>query len=144
MPDDGSATTSALADAVDGAINHDAVEDGEGAAQHLVEDEANDDALVDDVEVVLVLQQNVDGSEGTREDRGREGASGRLRDRRRHPRLRLRPHEQAGRDCRLDPLAHDFQIQAPTQEVELVAELRATGGKVTFERSSMRLVRIGG
>jgi hypothetical protein len=39
-------------------------------------------------------------------------------------------------------LTHELQIQAPTQEVELVAELRATAGEVFFDASSLRLVRI--
>lgn len=39
-------------------------------------------------------------------------------------------------------LTHEFQVQAPTQEVELVAELRATAGEVFFDASSLRLVRI--
>lgn len=40
------------------------------------------------------------------------------------------------------PLVHEFQIQAPMQEVVLVAELRATAGQVTFETNSLRLVRV--
>ena len=40
-------------------------------------------------------------------------------------------------------LAHEFQVQQPTQEVELVAELRATSGAVHFDRSSLRLVKLG-
>jgi hypothetical protein len=40
------------------------------------------------------------------------------------------------------PLGHEFQVQAPTQEVELVAELKATAGQVTFDAGSLRLVRV--
>jgi hypothetical protein len=40
------------------------------------------------------------------------------------------------------PLAHEFQIHAPTQEVELVAELRATAGQGFFDAGSLRLVRV--
>ncbi|MGV3722904.1 MAG: CotH kinase family protein [Actinomycetota bacterium] len=39
-------------------------------------------------------------------------------------------------------VAHEFEIQAPTQQVELVAELRATAGEVFFDASSLRLVRV--
>lgn len=39
-------------------------------------------------------------------------------------------------------LAHEFQVSQPTQEVELVAELRATGGQVLFDAKSLRLVRV--
>ncbi len=39
-------------------------------------------------------------------------------------------------------LAHEFQVGAPTQEVELVAELRATAGKVEFDAGSLRLVKL--
>jgi len=39
-------------------------------------------------------------------------------------------------------LTHEFQIQAPTQEVELVAELRATAGEAAFDAGSLRLVRV--
>jgi spore coat protein H len=41
------------------------------------------------------------------------------------------------------PLSHEFQVQAPTQEVELVAELRATAGQAFFDAGSLRLVRVG-
>lgn len=40
------------------------------------------------------------------------------------------------------PLAYEFQVQAPTQEVELVAELKATAGQVYFDAGSLRLVRL--
>lgn len=40
------------------------------------------------------------------------------------------------------PLAHDFQIQNPIQEVVLVAEMRAAAGQAFFEASSLRLVRL--
>jgi hypothetical protein len=40
-------------------------------------------------------------------------------------------------------LVHEFEIQAPMQEVELVAELRATAGQVFFDAGSLRLVRVG-
>lgn len=40
------------------------------------------------------------------------------------------------------PLVHEFQVSAPTQEVELVAELRATAGQAFFEAGSLRLVRV--
>jgi hypothetical protein len=40
------------------------------------------------------------------------------------------------------PLAYEFQVQAPTQEVVLVAELKATAGQVYFDTSSLRLVRL--
>jgi hypothetical protein len=39
-------------------------------------------------------------------------------------------------------LTHEFEVQAPTQEVELVAEMRATAGEVFFDASSLRLVRV--
>lgn len=39
-------------------------------------------------------------------------------------------------------LSHEFRIQAPTQEVELVAELRATEGKAFFDASSLKLLKI--
>jgi len=39
-------------------------------------------------------------------------------------------------------LVHEFQIQAPMQEVELVAELRATAGQAVFDPASLRLVRV--
>jgi hypothetical protein len=40
------------------------------------------------------------------------------------------------------PLVHEFQVQAPTQEVEFVAELRASAGQVIFEGGSLRIVRV--
>ncbi len=40
-------------------------------------------------------------------------------------------------------LAHEFQVQAPQQQVELVAELRGTAGQAFFDAGSMRLVRVG-
>ncbi len=40
------------------------------------------------------------------------------------------------------PLAHEFQIQNPMQEVVLVAEMRAAAGQAFFEASSLRLVRL--
>lgn len=40
------------------------------------------------------------------------------------------------------PLAHEFEVSEATREVELVAELRATGGQVLFDASSLRLVRL--
>lgn len=39
-------------------------------------------------------------------------------------------------------LTYEFQVEAPTQEVELVAELRASAGQVSFDASSLRLVRV--
>ena len=39
-------------------------------------------------------------------------------------------------------LAHEFEVQAPSQEVELVAELRATAGQAFFDAKSLRLVRV--
>jgi hypothetical protein len=54
----------------------------------------------------------------------------------------------SGRTNKLDgtanwtALAHEFEIGAPTQEVELVAELRATAGTVHFYAASLRLVRV--
>ncbi|MFN3651151.1 MAG: CotH kinase family protein [Armatimonadota bacterium] len=39
-------------------------------------------------------------------------------------------------------LSHEIQIQAPQQEVELVAELRATAGQVLFDLASLRLVKV--
>lgn len=40
-------------------------------------------------------------------------------------------------------LKHEIRIDAPLQEVELIAELRATSGQVTFEADSLRLVKLG-
>ncbi|MCS6774904.1 MAG: CotH kinase family protein [Chloroherpetonaceae bacterium] len=39
-------------------------------------------------------------------------------------------------------IAHEFEVLAPTQEVELVAELRAAAGRAFFEINSLRLVRV--
>jgi hypothetical protein len=39
-------------------------------------------------------------------------------------------------------LVHEFQVTQPMQEVELVAELRASRGKVWFDTSSLRLVKV--
>lgn len=39
-------------------------------------------------------------------------------------------------------IAHEFEVLTPMQEVELVAELRATAGRAFFEVNSLRLVRI--
>lgn len=39
-------------------------------------------------------------------------------------------------------LSHDFTLDQPQQEVELVAELRATRGQVWFKADSLRLVRV--
>ncbi len=44
-------------------------------------------------------------------------------------------------DSSWQKLEHDFEILAATQEVELVAELRATKGQVWFEADSLRVVR---
>jgi hypothetical protein len=43
-----------------------------------------------------------------------------------------------------NPLVHEFEITAPTQEVELILELRATSGQVLFDRASLKLVRLTG
>jgi spore coat protein H len=51
-----------------------------------------------------------------------------------------RTNKLAG-DSSWQPLEHAFEIIAPTQEVELVAELRATKGQVWFEADSLRVVR---
>jgi len=40
-------------------------------------------------------------------------------------------------------LAHEFEVKAPTQEVELVAELRAASGQAWFDAGSLRLIRVG-
>ncbi|MDB5386242.1 MAG: hypothetical protein JWM11_1888 [Planctomycetaceae bacterium] len=40
------------------------------------------------------------------------------------------------------PLKFDFEITVPIQEVELVAEIRATAGQVWFDKSSLRLKRL--
>lgn len=40
------------------------------------------------------------------------------------------------------PLSHEFQIQGPMQEVELIAELVAASGWVEFDTGSMMLVRV--
>jgi hypothetical protein len=39
-------------------------------------------------------------------------------------------------------LSHEFTIEQPQQEVELVAELRATRGQVWFKAESLKLVRL--
>jgi len=39
-------------------------------------------------------------------------------------------------------LSHEFEVTAPAQEVELIAELRAAGGRVTFDTASMRIVKV--
>ena len=39
-------------------------------------------------------------------------------------------------------LIFEFQIHQPQQEVELVAELRATAGQVQFDADKMRIVRV--
>lgn len=39
-------------------------------------------------------------------------------------------------------LTHEFDVTAPVKEVELIAELRATGGRVTFDISSFRIVKV--
>ncbi|MDB5339330.1 MAG: hypothetical protein JWN70_4949, partial [Planctomycetaceae bacterium] len=39
-------------------------------------------------------------------------------------------------------LKHEFEVADEMREVELVAELRATGGKVWFNSKSMRLKRM--
>jgi spore coat protein H len=41
------------------------------------------------------------------------------------------------------PLVHEFTISQPQQEVELVAELRAQAGKVSFQEGSLKVVRVG-
>ncbi|HTE19991.1 MAG TPA: CotH kinase family protein [Armatimonadota bacterium] len=40
------------------------------------------------------------------------------------------------------PLTHEIVIQAPSQQVELVAELRASAGQAFFDLGSLRLVKI--
>lgn len=40
------------------------------------------------------------------------------------------------------PLSHEFQIQGPMQEVELIAELVAVSGSVEFDTASLTLVRV--
>jgi len=40
------------------------------------------------------------------------------------------------------PLAFDLEVREPLREVELVLELRALAGQVTFEADSLRLVRV--
>jgi len=40
-------------------------------------------------------------------------------------------------------LTHEFQVQAASQDVELVAELRGTAGQAFFDKNSLRLVRVG-
>jgi spore coat protein H len=52
-----------------------------------------------------------------------------------------RSNKLAG-DSSWQKLEHAFEIIAPTQEVELVAELRATQGQVWFEADSLRVVRV--
>ncbi len=39
-------------------------------------------------------------------------------------------------------LAHEFEVTAATQELELVAEIRAQAGQVWFDTSSLRLVKV--
>lgn len=39
-------------------------------------------------------------------------------------------------------LVYEFKIEEPTREVELVVELRATAGTVTFREDSLKLVRV--
>jgi hypothetical protein len=51
-----------------------------------------------------------------------------------------RSNKLAG-DSSWQKLEHAFEIIAPTQEVELVAELRATKGQVWFDADSLRVVR---
>jgi spore coat protein CotH len=45
-------------------------------------------------------------------------------------------------DSSWQKLEHAFEINAHTQEVELVAELRATKGQASFEADSLRVVRV--
>jgi hypothetical protein len=52
-----------------------------------------------------------------------------------------RTNKLAG-DSSWQKLEHDFEIIAPTQEVELVAELRATKGQAWFDAESLRVVRV--
>jgi spore coat protein CotH len=52
-----------------------------------------------------------------------------------------RTNQLAG-DSNWQKLEHAFEIIAPTQEVELVAELRATKGQVWFDSDSLRVVRV--
>jgi hypothetical protein len=51
-----------------------------------------------------------------------------------------RTNKLAG-DSNWQTLAHEFEVTNPTQEVELVAELRATAGAASFDASSLVLVR---
>ena len=39
------------------------------------------------------------------------------------------------------PMAIGFTVRAETEEVELICELRATGGDAWFDRNSLRLVQ---
>lgn len=39
-------------------------------------------------------------------------------------------------------LRHEFRIEEPLREVELIAELRAAAGQVTFDADSLRLVKV--
>jgi len=39
-------------------------------------------------------------------------------------------------------LTHEFDVTAPVKEVELIAELRANGGRATFDISSFRIVKV--
>ena len=39
-------------------------------------------------------------------------------------------------------IEHEFTVSAPTQEVELVAELRATKGKAWFDANSIQIAKV--
>jgi hypothetical protein len=52
-----------------------------------------------------------------------------------------RPNRLSG-DANWQKLAYEFDVAAPTDEVELVCELRASKGEVCFDSNSLRLIRV--
>ena len=52
-----------------------------------------------------------------------------------------RPNRLSG-DATWQKLTYEFNVAAPSDDVELVCELRASKGEVCFDLNSLRLVRI--
>ena len=76
------------------------------------------------------------GIVGTKDEKKGEGAGLRI-----SGSQQPRPNKLTG-DAPLQQLTYEFEAAAPSDEVELVCELRATRGEVWFDLNSLQLVRI--